>query len=200
MHDSLSHELKIWQACRATSAATTFFDPFELEIDGVAFVDCAIRGWNNPVQQVLAEARDMWPNDRDMITILSIGTGYDRHISLGGNMASVARSLVSLATDTENVAQDFYRTHLPDLVQEKRYIRLNVPELGQVGLEEFKKFSEIHQKTQYYLQENASERLHSCFGVLESSGMNALPSPLHDPQDYVLESRLAALSSTSNCT
>ncbi|KAL1631298.1 hypothetical protein SLS54_000057 [Diplodia seriata] len=147
---------------------------------------------------VLVEARDMWPECRDKITILSIGTGNDRHISLGGNLVSVAKSMAKLATDTENVASDFYRTHRLDLVQEKRYIRLNVPELGQVGLEEFKKFPEILQKTQWYLQENASERLHSCLEVLESSGTTAIPSPLHDPQDDILEYRLAALRSTSN--
>ncbi|OJD29637.1 ankyrin repeat protein [Diplodia corticola] len=172
MHDGISRELKIWQACRATSAATSFFDPFILH-DGTAFVDSGIR-WNNPVPQVLAEAGDMWPNDKDKIAVLSIGTSFNRHISLDGNLISVVESLAKIATDTELIAQDFYRDHRTDLVQQKRYIRLNVPELGKVGLEEFHKVSEIRQKTEYYLQENASERLHSCVEVLESSVITGL--------------------------
>ncbi len=44
----LLEHVKIWEACRATSAATSFFDPIEIGQFRETFVDGAL-GRNNPV-------------------------------------------------------------------------------------------------------------------------------------------------------
>lgn len=44
----LLNTAKVWQACRATSAATTFFDPIAIGIPPEEFVDGAL-GMNNPI-------------------------------------------------------------------------------------------------------------------------------------------------------
>jgi predicted acylesterase/phospholipase RssA len=64
---------KIWEAARATSAATTFFKP--ITIGDETFIDGAT-GANNPVRYMLAEARDVFnngkPSRRTIIDVLSL--------------------------------------------------------------------------------------------------------------------------------
>ncbi|KAK7397528.1 hypothetical protein QQX98_013107 [Neonectria punicea] len=50
---------KIWQACRATSAATTSFDPIAIGPFQEQFVDGAL-GANNPVYTLWNQAQDIW--------------------------------------------------------------------------------------------------------------------------------------------
>ncbi|GAB1318511.1 hypothetical protein MFIFM68171_08721 [Madurella fahalii] len=66
----------IWRAARATSAATTFFYP--INIDGETFIDGAT-GANNPVNYLWSEAGDIWGDgkglDESLVQCLvSIGT------------------------------------------------------------------------------------------------------------------------------
>ena len=46
----------IWEACRATSAAATFFDPVSIGPYGEEFIDGATES-NNPIERLLEEAR-----------------------------------------------------------------------------------------------------------------------------------------------
>ncbi|PNH45129.1 hypothetical protein VD0003_g9290 [Verticillium dahliae] len=48
----------VWEACRATSAATTFFDPVAIGPFGEQFVDGAL-GTNNPVAALWSQAQDV---------------------------------------------------------------------------------------------------------------------------------------------
>jgi len=69
--------VKIWEACRATSAATTFFDAIALGPYSEEFVDGGI-GANNPILQLWNEAQAVWGPDsleRNVNCIVSIGTG-----------------------------------------------------------------------------------------------------------------------------
>ena len=80
---------KIWEAARATSAASTFFEPIEIgphrEVcvnlshkkqylirRHQTFVDGALRR-NNPIREANKESRDIWPGEERLI--ISIGTG-----------------------------------------------------------------------------------------------------------------------------
>src|SRR5438046_1431206 len=69
---------KIWEACRATSAAPTFFRSAYIRDVGpggrtLHFVDAGL-GFNNPTEEVIDEAHQLWPG-KPIGCILSIGTG-----------------------------------------------------------------------------------------------------------------------------
>ena len=53
--ENLFQSTKIWEAGRATSAASSFFDPIAIGEFGASFVDGAI-GAKNPVYEVWNEA------------------------------------------------------------------------------------------------------------------------------------------------
>ena len=54
----LSEELRIWEAARATSAASSFFEPIKVGRNRQTFIDGAT-GANNPVRQLWNEASDL---------------------------------------------------------------------------------------------------------------------------------------------
>lgn len=71
----------IWEACRATSAMPSYFEPIDIGDKGVqeTFVDGGL-GYNNPVEQVVEEARLLFPG-RKVACVVSIGTGDARVIT-----------------------------------------------------------------------------------------------------------------------
>ncbi|CAG8610443.1 12249_t:CDS:2, partial [Acaulospora colombiana] len=79
---------KIWEATRATSAAPKFFDPMPLTDDDnnrALYVDGGV-GCNNPCNQVLSEALDLFDNQQ-IGCLVSLGTGLPRvleHPEAGG--------------------------------------------------------------------------------------------------------------------
>ena len=142
--------VKIWQAARATSAASTFFDP--IKIGSQEFVDGAT-GRNNPVESVLAEASAIWPDARSRIQCLvSIGTGKSEFRDFGDNLAEIKRTLVALATETEDTEQRVYRNQ-ESLGVDGRYFRFNVDRgLEGVVLDEYEKQGTIVAATEAYLE------------------------------------------------
>jgi predicted acylesterase/phospholipase RssA len=119
---------KIWQAALATSAATSFFDP--AEIDGLQFADRAL-GANSPVDEVENEARGIWcPSRGDLKPVVkcfvSVGTGYPGKKPIEDKFWKFfGGSLVALTAETEATARIFidrWRSHY----DERRYFRLNV--------------------------------------------------------------------------
>ena len=140
---------RIWEAGRATSAASTFFDPIVIGPHQVMYVDGAL-GLNNPIRLVDRESRDIWP-DSDRIFI-SIGTGTDPGTSLDGNILKLAQRIKEIATETERTHEGFYRDNERTLVLNKRYFRFNVGGLERIGLEEYKARSAIYAATATYLE------------------------------------------------
>ncbi|KAH8588549.1 phospholipase [Bisporella sp. PMI_857] len=141
---------KIWEACRATSAATSFFDPIGIGPFGQQFSDGAT-GCNNPVRQVYSEARRIWP-DSKIQCLVSIGTGKPRLSAFGDGLKDVARTLVRMATDTELTAEEFLQDHA-DLGLADSYFRFNVPQgLEEVGLQEYTAVPTIASATMVYLE------------------------------------------------
>ncbi len=59
----LFNSTKVWEACRATSAATSFFDPVTIGPYDEEFVDGAL-GSNNPVYALWVQAQDLWGTER----------------------------------------------------------------------------------------------------------------------------------------
>ncbi|KAK4170949.1 hypothetical protein QBC36DRAFT_295822 [Triangularia setosa] len=144
---------KIWQACRATSAATTFFDPIAIGPFDEEFVDGAL-GANNPVYALWTQAQDVWGDQlrgRRLKCVVSIGTGVPALKPMRNDVFGIWATLKELATETEKTAEQFRRDH-SNLDNEGRYYRFNVDHgLEDVGLEESKKKKEIAAATRRYV-------------------------------------------------
>ncbi|KAF2752264.1 FabD/lysophospholipase-like protein [Sporormia fimetaria CBS 119925] len=163
----LYDECKIWEACRATSAATTFFAPIQIGKYGQKFVDGAVR-YNNPVQLIAREAEAVWPGRAQFI--LSIGTGSAPGLPFKGNLKTVVDGLKAIATETERTADDFHHAHR-EMVQNDLLFRFNVYHgLSHIGLEEYKEISAIADATEVYLDHGETlKKLEACIGRLQAT-------------------------------
>ncbi|KAF8532821.1 phospholipase, patatin family protein [Trichophaea hybrida] len=133
-------ECKVWEACRATSAVTTFFDPITIGNFGPTFVDGAIQD-NNPVQLVHREAMDIWPGEETLL--ISIGTGSAPGRPFQGHIATHVEAMKRIVTQSEHTAKDFYYSY-KSMVDRSLYFRFNVTQgLAEVGLEEWRETGTI---------------------------------------------------------
>ena len=94
--DHLSTEnCKIWEAARATSAASKFFDPIYIGMQ--TYVDGAT-GHNNPVEEVLKEAKSIWGDlGARLQCLVSIGTGKADLKHFGDDLRQIVKTLVAIA-------------------------------------------------------------------------------------------------------
>jgi predicted acylesterase/phospholipase RssA len=146
----LYDECTIWEACRATSAATTFFDPIKIGPFDQEFADGGVL-YNNPVQLVYREASAMWPHRIGNTSLISIGTGSAPGGPFEGNIKKIVEAMKSIVTQTERTANDFFLAH-QDMASENRLFRFNVYHgLAEVGLEEWQEKAKIADATQVYL-------------------------------------------------
>lgn len=165
---SLLDSTKIWQACRATSAAPTYFDPVTLGPFGEEFIDGGL-GANNPIYALWNQAQGTW-GDRmyDMLKCLvSIGTGVPGLKPVGDSVLSIWATMQEIATDTEATALQFHKDK-SNLSDEGRYYRFNVDKgLENISLEESKKINEIAAATNYYFQSPVvSQKMEACANIL----------------------------------
>lgn len=153
----LLNTTKIWEACRATSAATTFFDQIAIGPYDEEFVDGAL-GANNPVYALWSQAQDLWGGDRVqgmLKCLVSIGTGVPSLRPFPNDVLHIGDALIAIATETERTAEQFRRDK-SNLDDEGRYYRFNVVRgLEDVGLEESKKKKEIAAATGKYIMSQA---------------------------------------------
>jgi hypothetical protein len=121
----------IWQAIRATLAASRGFPP--VEIGRGRFKQKYVggtRGTNNPSRQVIAEAKSMW-KDEDISALISIGAGQEGVLRIADSLSSPnVWDTVSerVATDTERIVEDVKDQF------EKVYFRLSVEQGLQQGV------------------------------------------------------------------
>src|SRR5438046_2333141 len=95
---------KIWQVARATSAASSFFDPINIGTEG--FVDGGT-GANNPIRQLWNEAKDAfadgpeWELKNNLQCLVSIGSGKLLLTRFGDSFIKneVVPALVAIATN-----------------------------------------------------------------------------------------------------
>ena len=150
-HDPLFDICKIWEAARATSAASTFFEPIEIGPSRQKFVDGALTGRSNPIRTANTESRDVWPGEERLI--LSIGTGAAPGQAVTGNLISLVERLKEIVTDSEQTNRDF-RMENNDMIRNGRLYRFNVLHgLADVGLEEHQAISRIAACTDRYLDD-----------------------------------------------
>ncbi|SLM34571.1 Tetratricopeptide-like helical domain [Lasallia pustulata] len=168
-------------AALATSAATTFFDP--VTIGTRTYADGAF-GANNPVEEVLAEAKDIWSPKKDNVgelvkCFVSIGTGVPGMTPIAsGAWKLMSQTLVEISTETEKTAENFRRRH-GEMFKEKRVFRFNVQKgLEQVGLEEYEKQGIIETVTDLYMEsEDHVVAVEDC-----AENLQAKKSPIGDPE------------------
>ncbi|KAL8691666.1 MAG: hypothetical protein Q9218_003166 [Villophora microphyllina] len=149
-------EPRIWEAGRATSAAPLFFDPIVIGPYQQTFVDGGA-GHNNPVQETYDEALASWV-DRDVQCIVSIGTGLSPLKAFGQNLKDVGKTIINIATETDDTATLFATNHPQYLRHDqpgngKRLFRFQVAQgLEGVGMNEYKKIKDIAAATQVYME------------------------------------------------
>jgi predicted acylesterase/phospholipase RssA len=151
----------IWQAGRATSTATSFFDPITIGEgnQGREYVDGAL-GFNNPLDEVWLEAQDIWTPEEGRLEsmlkcVVSVGTGNPGTSAVGDKPWTILETLKTIATQTENTERVFAQGHRDLLDKDQRYYRFNVEQgLQKVGLEEYERQGEIIDATAKYLNDH----------------------------------------------
>jgi predicted acylesterase/phospholipase RssA len=166
--NDLLNSVTIWEACRATSAATSFFDPIAIGRFSEEFVGGAT-GANNPVREMWDQAQLVWgaqPLEGKIKSLVSIGTGVPSLKAFKDDIYHIGETLVAIATETELTAERFRRERSL-LDSTGRYYRFNVMRgLEDIGLEEVKKVKEIAAATRRYISsQEALNQVQACVGI-----------------------------------
>ena len=178
---SLYYQTKIWEAARATSAAPTFFEPIRIGRTERTFGDGGT-GANNPVHEMWKEAIDICDGEsltENLACIVSIGTGVPNLKKFGSSAKEVMESILRIATETEETANNFNRTHPELSTGQQRYFRFNTPRgLAEIGLDEASEAGTIEDMTDVYLKdENVYKQIQQCAKVIAESRSG---TTLHD--------------------
>ena len=162
----------VWQAARATSAATSFFDP--VMIGDEEFVDGAL-GHNNPLKEVWCEAKDIWDSKDEQLEpmlkcVVSVGTGHPGSSAVGQKPWTIAGTLKRIATETEATQKSFTDDHrrLTEW-KDRRYYRFNVQHgLEKVKLDEHKQKGVVLAATRNYLNndQHVKSELAHCASIM----------------------------------
>jgi predicted acylesterase/phospholipase RssA len=168
-NNDLLNSVKIWEACRATSAASSFFDPIAIGRYKEEFVDGAT-GANNPIVELWNQAQLMWglePLEGKVQCLVSIGTGIPSLKAFQDNALHMGETLVAIATETEQTAERFRRDK-SHLGTSGRYFRFSVVRgLEDIGLEESEKRKEIASATRrYIMSQDVFKQIQACAGNL----------------------------------
>ncbi|KAM0229700.1 hypothetical protein ACHAPO_009770 [Fusarium lateritium] len=190
----------IWEAVRATSAATTVFEPFVHGPPGkeIRYIDAGF-GYNNPSDLILQEARSLWEGDHylslhtDVGVFISLGTGMGKIVRMDNDTimeglsaklrapvkaVEVMKKIVTgTATIHRNVAEQFG-------INSVRYYRFNVDHgLEDVKLFDYKKREDMEVDTTAYLDKIEVEReLKRCVEVMKVLPLRE-PSLLNNQND-----------------
>lgn len=155
-----SYNCTIWEAGRATSAAPTFFK--RIKIDGEHFVDAGL-GCNNPIKEVIAEAKLVFGKERKVDCIVSIGTGkagvvgFDKPTGLQTILPTdLVNVLKKMVTESSSTAEEMEQRY--EAVR-NLYFRFDVDQgLQDVGLEEWKRLEDVKTHTITYTMETNIDR------------------------------------------
>ncbi|KAI1460194.1 phospholipase [Annulohypoxylon moriforme] len=153
----LLDSVKIWEACRATSAAPSFFDRITIGPFQEEFIDGAL-GENNPIYSVWNQAQDIWndgPLQDKILYLVSIGTGIPSLNPFQDSVIDLGKALVALSTESEETAERFHRDKA-SLDNDGRYYRFNVIRgLEGIGLQESERKKDIAAATLRYITSQA---------------------------------------------
>ena len=175
--EELLNAATILQACRATSAAPTYFDPLEIRLgpSGAQYTDVFVDGGlgdNNPVGELWTQTEYVWPGAAarsGIECLVSIGTGKPSVPNYGTGAVDLGKRLLHVATESERSARRFYDHHRHDLGRQ-RYYRFNVDRgLEDVELGEAKEKARIIRVTKDYMNDGeVHEKVQDCTERLAS--------------------------------
>ena len=163
----------IWQAARATTAASSFFESINIPIRAggikAELVDAGL-GFNNPTEQAFNEAIRIWGRSRPIGCLLSIGTGHLKIIGLNGltrisTLYNVAKACAAIATDCEKTHENVLKLVNTSIqFRNSSYTRFNVDQgMQDVGLEEWDMMSRVVTHTHNYLSKGeVQEKKRKC--------------------------------------
>ncbi|KAK4445124.1 hypothetical protein QBC34DRAFT_441867 [Podospora aff. communis PSN243] len=188
-NENAEHDLKIWEAARATSAAFPYFKSFLKQETGQDFLDGGF--YNNcPAKIALSERQLIWNDvgDAHPDLVLSLGTGHKlvdadlpktparkatkRPLAIFARTWTMAGSLLEDQLECDRAWEDVVRqaTDLCGKNRElvSRYVRLNVDIPDQVPrLDEVRRVEElealVHAKAPEETREVAHRLIASCF-------------------------------------
>lgn len=148
----------IVQACLATSAAPTYFEPLSITLGpptaryNAQFIDGGL-GYNNPVGQLWNQAAHEFggPLEGKVQCLVSIGTGEPGVPDYDIGAKDLLKRLQKIATDSRDTAEAFYEARRYDLGR-SRYFRFNVEQgLEDIELGEAQQKARIIELTKIYL-------------------------------------------------
>ena len=168
-YDPLRETCQIWQAARATSAASTFFEPITIGHADSKLFDGAQSGMNNPIEIAHNESRVIFPGEERII--VSLGTGVPAMTNISGNIRKLLKAMIEVATDAERQSELFLEGAL-SMVEARRLFRFNVTgDLGGIGLEEHKHTSEIILLMEAYIHGYSTKRnFEACAEAMKDAG------------------------------
>ncbi|KAH7034886.1 uncharacterized protein B0I36DRAFT_317159 [Microdochium trichocladiopsis] len=146
--------VKIWEAARATSAASSFFPPMEVKDShgrSTLFIDAAL-GCNNPVKHVIAEAAGLFGVERKLGCVLSLGTGLvgDGLISTGsGTLVNIVKAIKDQSTSSETTNKEVANLFGGET---NSFFRLNVPMGKKIKLDDWKAVGPLAADTAKYME------------------------------------------------
>ncbi|KAL0781512.1 hypothetical protein CaCOL14_002847 [Colletotrichum acutatum] len=170
-----AHNVEIWEAARATSAAPTFFHPISIEVEAERdqYVDGAVT-YNNPARLVLSEAESYFGPRRTLGFLLSLGTGLkvsDKKVNVvpqgqlvdrpimarKGSGALFSRGTIKILKHAKASLTDSEPEHqaLEQRFQKTPYAywRLNLDRgAADIKLNEYKKMGLLRAATERYIQ------------------------------------------------
>lgn len=151
-----SVDCSIWEAARATSASPTFFKPIIISSPGAetGYLDGGL-GYNNPTELLIEEAVRLFPADRSVDCVVSIGTAqggaerYQKPDNLRLMPIEIIKAMASITTTTtsatDRTASRFQA--LPDI-----YFRLEVGQgLQNISLDSQTGLDELQAHTKNYM-------------------------------------------------
>ena len=152
------YNCEIWEAARATTAAPTLFKRIKIgpSGSGIDYVDAGL-GYNNPIEQVVAEAARVFGEEARVNCIISIGTGQSGSVGLAQPdtfqkwlPTDLIKGLKEIATNSGRVAEEMESRYknIPGL-----YNRFDVDRgLHSVSLAEWKELGRVREHTKNYMK------------------------------------------------
>ncbi len=166
--DNWDKDVLIWEAARATTAASSYFKPQKLGTPARAYIDAALV-LNNPLESVIDQAIEEFGSGKRLGCVVSIGTGtrdvqllvpsgWRRMIHGPGYYPSLINLMKNTLTDTEKA----HRKQLAKLDGfPGAYYRFNVPDAAErVKLYHYKQIPLLKDMTAEYLgQPNVATKI-----------------------------------------
>ena len=151
--DNWDRDVLIWEAARATTAASTYFKPQTLGTPARAYIDAAVVN-NNPLESVIDQAIEEFGSGKRLGCVVSIGTGT-RDVQLEGSGPGYYPDVINMVKNSATDTEEAHRKQFTKLRGSPgAYYRFNVPDAAErVKLSHYKKMPLLKDMAAEYLEE-----------------------------------------------